>query len=458
MIRFLNVYYPTRTVLLLFCEVVLVSGGLLVSTYMLLGQDTYIALFYDNGLAKIAGITVMTILLSYYFDLYEPQIVSAPSEVYFRIVLILGVDCFFLSALMYFFPALWIGHLVYVLGLAVLVPALIFWRKIYDWICSHQYFRERVYVLGSGQKATSLVEEINSRPHLGMEVTRWNENASDSTDRIQRWQKELAHFAQERKEVQRIIIDLEDPSDELPVEELLTLRLQGVIVETSSKVRERVYGKVPLDGIRFNNFLDDEGFRAKSSQKLARRITSFVAAATGLLLFLPFFPIVILLVKCSSKGPVFFKQKRVGLGGKEFFVFKFRTMRTDAEADGARWASKNDPRVTVVGRFMRKTRIDEVPQLWNVLRGDMSFVGPRPERPEFMSWLSAELPFYNLRNSVHPGLTGWAQVRYGYGASLSETREKLEYDLYYVKHMCLGLDLLIMFETIKTIVRRRGAQ
>jgi len=151
-------------------------------------------------------------------------------------------------------------------------------------------------------------------------------------------------------------------------------------------------------------------------------------------------------------------QTRVGMGGKNFEVIKFRTMFTDAEAGGAKWATKNDPRVTKVGMFLRKTRIDEIPQLWNVLRGDMGFVGPRPERPEFVAWLSQELPYYYLRTLIRPGLTGWAQVRYGYGATLAETKEKLEYDLYYIKHMSLGLDLLIMFETIKTILRRRGAQ
>jgi lipopolysaccharide/colanic/teichoic acid biosynthesis glycosyltransferase len=174
--------------------------------------------------------------------------------------------------------------------------------------------------------------------------------------------------------------------------------------------------------------------------------------------FLPFFPFVVLAVKLSSKGPIFFRQTRVGMGGRNFDVIKFRTMFTDAEAGGAKWATKNDPRVTKVGMFLRKTRIDEIPQLWNVLRGDMGFVGPRPERPEFVAWLSQELPFYYLRTLIRPGLTGWAQVRYGYGATLAETKEKLEYDLYYIKHMSLGLDLLIMFETIKTILRRRGAQ
>jgi exopolysaccharide biosynthesis polyprenyl glycosylphosphotransferase len=219
-----------------------------------------------------------------------------------------------------------------------------------------------------------------------------------------------------------------------------------------------LYGKIQLDGLRPSNFLYSEGFRIRASQQFTRQMASIGAAAFGLLLFLPFLPFVALAVKLSSRGPVFFRQKRVGMGGRIFEVVKFRTMFTDAEADGAKWATKNDPRVTKVGMFLRKTRIDEIPQLWNVLRGDMGFVGPRPERPEFVNWLTEELPFYYLRTLIRPGLTGWAQVRYSYGATLAETKEKLEYDLYYIKHMSLGLDLLIMFETIKTILRRRGAQ
>jgi lipopolysaccharide/colanic/teichoic acid biosynthesis glycosyltransferase len=173
---------------------------------------------------------------------------------------------------------------------------------------------------------------------------------------------------------------------------------------------------------------------------------------------LPFIPFIILAVRLSSPGPIFFTQTRVGLRGRLFTLFKFRTMREDAEARGAVWAAKDDSRVTPIGRFLRKVRLDEIPQLWNVLRGDMAFVGPRPERPEFVQWLRQEIPFYDLRHLVRPGITGWAQVRYRYGASLEETRRKLEYDLYYVKHLSIGLDLLIMFETVKTIILGRGAQ
>jgi exopolysaccharide biosynthesis polyprenyl glycosylphosphotransferase len=236
------------------------------------------------------------------------------------------------------------------------------------------------------------------------------------------------------------------------------MRMRGVEIDEVGNLLERLTGKMQLEGLRPSNLLFCEGFNMKQSLQLTQRLASTIIALVGLLLFLPFFPFVALAIKLSSKGPIFFSQTRVGLENETFMVHKFRTMAVDAEAKGARWATKDDPRVTRLGGFLRKTRIDEIPQLWNVLRGEMSFVGPRPERPEFTSWLAEEIPFYNLRHMVRPGLTGWAQVRYGYGATLAEAREKLAYDLYYLKHKSMGLDLLIMFETIKTIVRRRGAQ
>jgi exopolysaccharide biosynthesis polyprenyl glycosylphosphotransferase len=251
---------------------------------------------------------------------------------------------------------------------------------------------------------------------------------------------------------------MQERRGELPVDALLSLRLLGVEIEEVSSLLERLTGKLQVQGLRPSSLLFCEGFNMKRSLRITQQIASVLVAFLILLLFLPAFPVVVLLVWLSSPGPVFFSQTRVGVGGKHFQVYKFRTMFTDAESRGARWATKNDPRVTKVGAFLRKTRIDEIPQLWNVLRGDMSFVGPRPERPEFTSWLEQEIPFYYLRHMIRPGLTGWAQVRYGYGATLEESQEKLAYDLYYLKHKSLGLDLLIMFETIKTIVRRRGAQ
>lgn len=459
MIRFLGVYYPTRTVILLLCEAIIVSGCFFGATVGLQGPDAYLALNYEQGYLKIAIITAASLMLSYYFDLYEPQIVSAPLEIYFRILLVLGFDCFLLSALILFFPSITIARYVYPVGFLMLAPALLGWRKLYEWVIGKRLLRERVYVLGAGNYAGAIVSALRARRELGMEVADWQDiSLLDKPARKRIWIEELAKLAGDRPPIHRIVVAVEDARDELPVQELLNLRFSGIAVESATNLHERLSGKIQLNGIRPSNFLYSEGFRINRWQQFIRQLVSMIAATLGLLIFLPFFPLVVLCIRLTSKGPIFFRQTRVGMGGKNFSVYKFRSMFTDAEANGARWATKNDPRVTKFGMFMRKTRVDEIPQLWNVLRGDMGFVGPRPERPEFVPMLSAELPFYYLRHLIRPGLTGWAQVRFGYGATMAENREKLEYDLYYVKHMSLGLDLLIMFETIKTILRRRGAQ
>ena len=458
MIRFLNVYYPTRTVMLLFCEAVIVSSCFLAATWIELRDQAVFALQLQDGYLKIAIVTLVSLVLSYYFDLYEPSIVSGRLEIYFRVLLVLGFDCFILSAFLVFDPDVAIGRYVYVWGFGLLAPALILLRRAYEWVVGRRVFRERIYVLGSGDYARSIVDTIRSRPDLGMEVVGWEDVQMEPSERKKVWIQALDKIGKAELPVHRIVVAMESKRGELPVQELLTLRFQGITVEEDGTLRERLYGKIQLDGLRPSNFLYSEGFRIRASQQFTRQVVSICASAFGLLCFLPLFPIVAVAVKLSSKGPLFFRQKRVGMGGRVFEVIKFRTMFTDAEAGGAKWATKNDPRVTKVGMFLRKTRLDEVPQLWNVLRGDMGFVGPRPERPEFVNWLTEELPFYYLRTLIRPGLTGWAQVRYGYGATLAETKEKLEYDLYYIKHMSLGLDLLIMFETIKTILRRRGAQ
>lgn len=459
MIKFLNVYYPTRTVILPVCEAILVAACFFIATIGVMGyDDAYIALNFDYGLAKIAAVTLLTLILSYYFDLYEPQLVSSRFDVYFRVLLVLAFDCFIISALMWYFPEIGISRNVPIVGFTLLTAALILWRRSYDWIIWLKPFRERVFVLGAGEQARSLVQTLQARPDVGMEVVDWVDVQLEHSERKQYWIETLERLANSKPCPHRIIVAMDGQRGELPVQELLNMRFRGIAIEEVGPLRERLSGKIPLDGLRPSRFLYSEGFRIRPSQQFARQIVSIVAASIGLILFLPFFPFVALGVKLTSRGPLFFKQTRVGIGGRHFDVIKFRSMTTDAEAAGAQWAVKNDPRVTAFGGFMRKTRIDEIPQLWNVIRGDMGFVGPRPERPEFVPWLTEQLPFYSLRHLIRPGLTGWAQVRYGYGATLAEAREKLEYDLYYVKHMSLGLDLLIMFETIKIILRRRGAQ
>jgi sugar transferase (PEP-CTERM system associated) len=457
MIRLFNVYYPTRALVLLVCEALLVGGSFLLATTYLIGPDTYIALVYDYGIAKIVGITVLTLLLSYYFDLYEPQRISGRWELYFRLLLVLSVLSFILAGVVYFASDLYIAPHVFTVGICILAVVLVLWRRAYEWIIGLAVFRERIYVLGGGERARTVIETLRMRRDAGMEIVAGEGNGT-STEDLERFAADLRAFRKPKPHIDRVIVAMENRRGSMPVRELLDLRLDGVVVEDATTLMERLLGKLPLEGLNPSAMIFTHGFNVKASQQIFRRLVSITVSFIGLAICLPFIPFIILAVRFSSPGPIFFKQTRVGLRGRHFSVLKFRTMRQDAEAKGAVWATKNDPRVTSLGRFMRKTRLDEIPQLWNVLRGEMGFVGPRPERPEFVQWLTSEIPFYELRHMIRPGITGWAQVRYQYGASLEETKQKLEYDLYYIKHLSVGLDLLIMFETIKTIILRRGAQ
>jgi sugar transferase (PEP-CTERM system associated) len=252
---------------------------------------------------------------------------------------------------------------------------------------------------------------------------------------------------------------MEERRGKLPVNLLLTLKNRGVRVQDGNDVYESITGKVPIESIRLSWLLFSPGSHASRLFLLYKRFASIVISIVGLLLSLPLFPFVILAIKLSSPGRIFYWQNRVGRDGVVFRCYKFRTMRTDAESDtGPTWAEYDDPRITRVGKFLRKTRIDEIPQLVNVLKGDMSLVGPRPERPEFVAELNEKIPYYHLRQSVRPGITGWAQILYRYGSSVEDAKEKLRYDLYYIKNSSAGLDLLILLNTIKIVLVGRGAK
>jgi sugar transferase (PEP-CTERM system associated) len=456
-IRLFHVYYPVRTLILLAGEILIAWTSFLAGAVLQFRQDSWIILNYEGGYYKILGATVLVILCSHWFDLYDPERLNDKAGLYFRLLLVPGFAALALSVLGYLRPKYLIGGDSSLMGLIILTLALLAWRTAYGWLVQQPYLQERVYVLGTGERALRLVNGLRQHAELGINVIAWSGNLEGALTR-EAVASHLAELARENK-VHRVIVAMPDRRGTIPVEELLQLRLHGVKVEEAASWLEKISGRIDVEQLYPSWLIFQEGFRSGASFVLLRRLLSILVAFVLLLLVLPIIPFLVLAIKLDSRGPVLYRQKRVGCGGTTFHCYKFRTMRADAEADtGPTWADDGDPRITRVGKFLRASRLDEIPQLWCVLKGDMAFVGPRPERPEFVDWLSKEIPYYVVRHIVRPGITGWAQVRYKYGNTVEDAKEKLQYDLFYIKNASLGLDLLVMFQTIKTVLLGRGAQ
>ncbi|MGA8761581.1 MAG: TIGR03013 family XrtA/PEP-CTERM system glycosyltransferase [Candidatus Sulfotelmatobacter sp.] len=458
MIRLFKVYYPLRTLVLLAGEALIVWFSFMCGTMLQNRDDSWLLLNVEGGYLKILTVTGVVLLFSHWFDLYDASSLSDKWAQAFRLLLVLGFVALALSLVGLLFPTLLPGNDSALVGLIILTITLFTWRAAYSWLVKQPYLRERVYVLGTGERAERLVDGLRRLSDQGIEVVGWTGNLEEQEPTRANVASHLLRLAQ-AKGVHRVIVAMRDRRGTLPVEELLAIRLSGVKVEEATSWLEKISGRIEVEQLNPSWLIFSEGFRFDGGFQLLRRSFSTLVAAIGLVLASPLLPFIILAIRLDSPGPILYRQKRVGLGGKHFHCYKFRTMRPDAEADtGATWASDDDPRVTRAGRFLRLSRLDEIPQLWCVLKGDMAFVGPRPERPEFVGWLSAEIPYYGVRHMVRPGITGWAQVRYRYANTLEDAREKLQYDLFYIKNASVGLDLLIMFQTVKIVVLGRGAQ
>lgn len=458
MIRLFNVYYPTRILVLVAGEGIIVCASFLLAALIRLGQDSVLVLHYENGFFKILAITVVALFCFHYFDLYDLQRVPSRGETWFRLLVVLGILSFLLAGTVYLFPQFMLGKDTFVVGLFILTFALFAWRSAYGWLIRQPYLRERVCVLGSGDRAKWLVETMRSQPELGMEVVGWAGAIGNGPMTREVLGNTLMEQAR-KCNVDRIIVAMDDRRGTMPIRELLDLRMGGIKIEDATGIMEKISGKIEVSSLQPSWLIFSSGFRVNPTFMLLRRLLSLLISIICLVVISPLLPLISLLIKLTSPGPVIYRQKRVGRNGGVFTCYKFRTMRADAEASGgAKWADDDDPRVTKVGCWLRRTRLDEIPQLINVLRGDMGFVGPRPERPEFVEWLSREIPYYHLRHIIRPGVTGWAQVRYQYGASLEEAKEKLKYDLYYIKNVSLSLDLLIFAESLKIVLLGRGSR
>ncbi len=468
MIRLLNAHFPGRTLFLGISEACLVTIAFLTATVLRLGNsDATLMLRYEQGFLKIVVVSGVVMACMYYFDLYDSSILSNRREVLTRIIQVLGTVCVLMAILYYVYPPLELGRGIFLIGFALLTALLFLWRRLFLTLNVLPRFGERTLVLGDGPLAEPLVRELNSRPELGLTVVgrlpkatnqHLSYNGGQAPAEAVEFEGDISRAVKSLRAT-RIVITMGDRRGTLPVELLLSLKGRGVQIQDGTDIYEAITGKVPVESLRLGWLLFSPGFHTSRFLRIYKRWASLVVSTTGLLLSLPLIPFVALAVKLTSPGPLLYRQNRVGRAGRVFECYKFRTMRADAEADmGPTWAGDEDPRITRVGRFLRLTRIDEIPQLWNVLRGDMTLVGPRPERPEFVELLAKAVPHYNLRHTIRPGITGWAQIRYKYGSSIEDATEKLRYDLFYVKNISPGLDLLIFLETIKTILWRRGAK
>jgi sugar transferase (PEP-CTERM system associated) len=355
--------------------------------------------------------------------------------------------------------AFWRSTLAYSMVLAIVL--LVLNRLVIGGILGASAFRRRVLVLGAGKRAQRL-RELGERPESGFAIVGYiamSEAKPVVEEAIARTAIHNLNRFVENLGVSEVVLALEERRNALPLGDLLRIKTAGVHVNDFSSFIERETGRVDLDTVNPSWLIFSDGFSsARAVSSFTKRVFDVTASAILLLITAPVILLFAVLVKLDSKGPAFFRQQRVGLFGQHFDIIKLRSMRTDAEVDGAQFAQKDDPRVTRIGRFIRKVRVDELPQAWSVLKGEMSFVGPRPERPEFVAGLEEQLPFYAERHMVKPGITGWAQINYPYGASIEDSRHKLEYDLYYAKNYTPFLDLLILLQTLRVVLWHEGSR
>jgi sugar transferase (PEP-CTERM system associated) len=452
-----------RFVLIVF-EGFLILFAIGVAAYIRLGEWMWDVLATDHGLAKALVVAFVCQACLYYADLYNLRNVADRRDFVVRMLQALGAASFVLAVLYFWFPAMMIGRGVFFLAAVIVVGLVLGWRIAFDWLTRRIGPRQRLLLVGTGAAAVKLARELFERRHeLGIEIVGFvdpdpakigqpvlNPGIIGSVD-------DIPAIVRDRS-VDRVVVSLADARGKLPMQKLLEMKLSGVSFDHLANIYEQYTGKIAVEDLRPSWLIFSSGFHGTRAQKVVKRLVDMAAGTIGFVLAVPVMLIVALLVRMTSKGPVLYHQQRVGLNGSIFTVHKFRSMRVDAEAlTGAVWAQPGDARVTPIGRFLRRARLDEIPQLWNVLIGQMSLVGPRPERPEFVEQLTREIPFYGQRHVVRPGLTGWAQVNYTYGATKEDALEKLQYDLFYIKNMSLALDLYVIFETIKTVILRRGA-
>jgi sugar transferase (PEP-CTERM system associated) len=452
-----NRYVSTRILTIFAGEVLLIFGSVALAALV---QDTpdLVTNFWKIGL-----VTIVCQLCLYYNDFYDLTIVHSNRELIVRLLQAAGAASIMLAVVYFVRPQLMIGNGIFVSALFVFLIAILGWRLAFNHVTGSLKLEERVLFVGTGETARKVARQILDQHDFVYRIIGFiDDDPGRVGERIVNPAIIGTPTDMDRliaaHHIDRIIVGLSDRRGKLPIEQLLRAKMAGVRVEDATTTYERVTGKILIDDLRPSWLIFSDGFRVSRLTRLMKRSIDLTLSTVMAIVTMPAMILTALAIFLEDGRPVLYRQERAGENGRTFVLSKFRSMRKDAEEEGRPiWAKDGDDRITRVGRFIRKTRLDELPQLWNVIRGDMSFVGPRPERPFFVEELSRAIPFYQQRHAVKPGITGWAQVKYRYGSSLEDAMEKLRYDLYYIKHLSVIFDLTIVFDTVKVVLFRKGA-
>ncbi|HXI89914.1 MAG TPA: TIGR03013 family XrtA/PEP-CTERM system glycosyltransferase [Blastocatellia bacterium] len=454
----------SRTLSLLILESILTCCCGIVAVYVRFGSEAPEVLVAGRGLLKILLMIVVTQASFYLLDLYDFSEIRKPGVLYVRTLQALGLASIVMAVIFYTYPQMLFGRGVFLISLLFMLSTMILWRVFVMWLLGHPRLAERVLILGTERNAIDLAREALDRPEQGYKIVGFvgddpqlvgqsliNPRVLGLTDDLQQ--------IVNRYHINRIVLAINERRGRMPLGSLIEMKLRdGLAIEESDSFYERLTGKVSTGTLRPSWLIFSGPSRRMIFYRQLRRLLDVLLSVVGLVLSLPIMMFTAVAIRLDSRGPILYRQTRVGQRNRTFTIMKFRSMRIDAEPGGPVWAEEDDPRVTRVGRVIRKLRIDELPQFINIIRGEMTFVGPRPERPEFVSRLEREIPYYSQRHLVKPGLTGWAQVRYPYCASVEDAIQKLQYDLYYIKNQSLLLDVITLFETVRIVLFGRGAR
>jgi len=459
-----NRFFPFRILVCFLVEGCLILLSVLAS-YLLLRHvgDIWIVSFEE---AVFRGVIVALFcqVCMYMLDLYDLRHSESLSVKFFSLLFAVGCVCIGIGLFSFLVPEFAVEGRMYYLAVILLVLFLFVWRVAFDYYLKNIASAHNILIVGAGRIARTIADELVAREKLGFKYKGYVGPEATDLPEDERPGERLGDYSQlqeiaRRNGVRHLVVAITDRRGAYPVKEMLDMKVKGYVIREWPAFLENLAGRILIDSLAPSYFIFNPGFRKSPVTHVIRRAVSFVAALLGLIVLSPLFLVLCLAIRIDSRGPIFYSQERVGKNGKGFMLIKFRSMVADAEAkSGPQWASENDPRVTRVGAFIRKCRLDEFPQLINILRGDLDLVGPRPERPVFVARLEESIPFYKLRHSVRPGVTGWAQVMFPYCGTIEESKQKLEYDLFYIKNMSVKLDLLIIFRTVKILLLGKGAR